>query len=291
MARARDFLKQLFSSLREHQVVDLAAQLAYWALLALFPFVMFLLTVIGYLPLQGIDRQLLSIVYRIMPHPAAQLIDQTIHEIIGRQRGWLLAVTLVGALWSASGGMSGIITALNRAYGVAETRPWWRVKLMSIGLTVAAVVLFIVAAAGLIIGPNVLHHVAAWVRLSSAFDTTWRWARWPTVVASLIMMLAFMYHFLPNVKHRFHLMSVGSIVAVLLWLMVSAAFNLYVSFFHAYARTYGTLATAIVLMIWLYLSALVLILGGEINALIVKHHVTRQSLASEYQSGVFRRAD
>src|SRR4051812_31249411 len=118
-AHVRPFFREVFSSISRNSTFDLAAQLAYWSLLAVFPFLIFLLTVIGYLPLHGLDQEVMSAIYQVMPADAAKLFDQTLHEVIGRQRGWLLVVALLGGVWSASGGISAVISALNRAYEVA----------------------------------------------------------------------------------------------------------------------------------------------------------------------------
>ena len=119
----KDFVKQFIDSFGRDQPLDLAAQLAYYALLSIFPFAMFLLTVVAYLPLHGLDQHIMGAIYSVMPADAAKLFQQTLNEIMGKQRGWLLLGTLAFAIWSASGGASGLITALNRAYDVVETRP------------------------------------------------------------------------------------------------------------------------------------------------------------------------
>src|SRR5262245_11851381 len=123
---AWEFVRELLVTMRRHRIFDLAAIFSYWSLLALFPFAIFLLTVVGYVPVRVLDRLLFETVHRIMPDQAARLFEHTVREVIGRQRGWLLVISLAGALWSATGGMSSTMTALNRAWGVEETRAWWR---------------------------------------------------------------------------------------------------------------------------------------------------------------------
>lgn len=268
----KEFARQFVESFSRNQPFDLAAQLAYYALLSLFPFIMFLLTVIGYVPLHGLDRQVMNTIYDVMPPQAAQLLDQTIHEIIGQQRGWLLVVTLVFALWTASGGASGLITALNRAYDVAETRKSWRVRLRALAVTLAGVVATIVVTAAMLIGPGIVHRIWSFFGLGGAFDRIWALLRWPVAFFTVTVMLALVYYFLPNVKQRFRLITPGSVVAVLAWFVASLGFRLYVSHFTSYARTYGALATVVVLLVWLYLSSLMVILGGEINAIFDRVH-------------------
>ncbi|HZS35758.1 MAG TPA: YihY/virulence factor BrkB family protein [Polyangia bacterium] len=273
----RQFAKELWGQISRNRTFDLAAQFAYWSLLALFPFAIFLLTIIGYVPLHGLDEQVLDIVNNVMPAQAAALFEHTLREVIGRQRGWLLLFALVGSVWSATGGMASTLTALNRAYGVQETRPWWKRKLLCIAMTVGAALAMIVSTAAMLIGPQLVHSLMELLGLGGAFDVIWRWVRWPIVVGGLLFALALVYYFLPNVKQRFRAITPGSVIAVGLWVIVSSAFNAYVSHFHSYAKTYGTLGTAVVLMTWLYLTGLVVILGGEINAVLDRQRAVEQT--------------
>lgn len=263
---ARAFVPAFIASYKRNQPLDLAAQLAYYAILSLFPFAMFVLTVVGYIPLHGLDRQITATIYQLAPVEPARLIDRTIHEILGRQRGWLLWSTLLFALWSASGGTTGLITALNRAYGVAETRAWWKVKLRAIVVTIGAVVGVIIATVAMMIGPGLVHQVWAFFGIGSWFDVLWAILRVPLAVLVLMLMLASLYYFLPNVKQKWRFITPGSVLAVLAWLAASWGFRVYVANFGSYAKTYGALGTVIVLLVWLYLSGLMVILGGEINA-------------------------
>jgi membrane protein len=269
---AREFVRQLWESIGRNQPFDLAAQLAYFALMALFPFLMFLLTIVGYLPLHGVDKQILRAAYDVMPHDTAALLQATLEEIVGRQRGWLLVVTLLFGTWTASGGASGAITALNRAYDVAETRPAWRVKVRALLVTVGALLAGLVATTALLIGPSVVHAIWAFFGLGGAFDRVWSLLRWPVAFFTMTLMLACIYYFLPNVKQKWRFITPGSVVAVLAWLAASWGFRIYVSHFNSYARTYGALGTVVVLLVWLYLSGLMLILGGEINAILDRVH-------------------
>jgi membrane protein len=268
----REFVRQLWESIGRNQPFDLAAQLAYFALLALVPFLMFLLTVVGYLPLHGLDQRIMRTAYDVMPSPAAALLQSTVAEIVGRQHGWLLVSSLVFAIWSASGAVTGLTSALNRAYDVSETRPAWRVKLRALSVTVGAVVAVIVSTAALLIGPNIVHKIWDFFGLGGAFDHLWALLRWPVAMLALITMLASVYYFLPNVQQRFRFITPGSVFAVVAWLVTSWAFRFYVSHFNSYARTYGALGTVIALLVWLYLSGAMVILGGEINAILDRVH-------------------
>jgi membrane protein len=269
---AKELLRQLWQSFGRNQPFDLAAQLAYFAILAIFPFAMFLLTLIGYIPLHGLDQRILGTLYAVLPFDVAALCDSTLHEIVGKQHGWLLWSTLAFALWTASGGASGLITALNRAYDVAETRAAWKVKLRALAVTLGGVVAIIVATAAMLIGPELVRRVWSFFGIGGAFDSLWAVLRWPVATTALMTMVACMYYFLPNVKQKWRFITPGSTVAVLAWIVASVGFRLYVSHFSAYARTYGALGTVVVLLVWLYLSGLMIILGGEINAILDRVH-------------------
>jgi membrane protein len=268
----KEFARQFVESFSRNQPFDLAAQLAYYAVLSLFPFIMFVLTIVGYLPLSGIDRQIMDTLYEVMPVAAARLCDKTLHEILGKQRGGLLVFTLLFALWTASGGVSGLITALNRAYDVAETRPAWKVRLRAVLVTLGSMIAVIIALSAMLIGPELVHRVWDFFGFGGAFDRLWAWLRIPVAVATLMTMTACVYYFLPNIKQKFRLITPGSTVAVLAWMAASFGFRIYVSHFSSYARTYGALGTVIILLVWLYLSSLMIILGGEINAILDRVH-------------------
>jgi membrane protein len=264
--RAREFARQLWGSFGRNLPLDLAAQLAYFAVLSVFPFAMFLLTVLGYIPLHGLDERAIRSLYLVLPVQVAQWLETILREIVGHHRGWLMLSTLLFCVWSASDVVHGLVTALNRAYDVAETRPAWRIRVRAVLVTVGGGVAILVAAVGLLIGPGLLHGVWDLFGIGSAFEHAWRFLRWPAVLLTMMTLLACVYHFLPNVDKAWHFLTPGSIVAVIAWLALSLGFRLYVSHFSSYAKTYGVLGTGILFLMWLYWSSAMVILGGEINA-------------------------
>jgi membrane protein len=268
----KEFARQLVESFGRNQPFDLAAQLAYFAILAIFPFAMFLLTLIGYIPLHGLDDAVLGAIYSVMPTEVARLCESTLKEIVGKQRGWLLVATLLFALWSASGGASGLITALNRAYDVSETRKAWKVKLRALVVTLGGVTAIIIATTAMLIGPEIVRRIWGFFGFGGAFDHLWAVVRWPVAALVMMIMIACVYYFLPNVRQKWRFITPGSSVAVISWILMSLGFRLYVSHFSSYARTYGALGTVVVLLVWLYLSGLMIIMGGEINAILDRVH-------------------
>jgi membrane protein len=265
---ARRFIAELIKAIVHHRLKDMAAQMAFWSLLSLFPFCIFLLTIVGYIPLKGIEDEMLGLLHEVMPVEAWALFDRTVHEVLHRQHGVLLVVSLLAAVWSASSGMSSTLVALNRAWGVDETRPWWRIRLRSLTMIVVAAVLIVVALVALLIGPNVLRTIYDWFDLGKVSVKVWAIIRWPIIVTAMLSMLGGMYHFLPNVKRPLRLFTPGAAVAFGLWITASLLFRVYVSHFNAYAKTYGTLGAAIILLLWLYLSSVTVILGCEVNVII-----------------------
>jgi membrane protein len=273
LAKARRFVRLLVQAVLRHNVVDLGAQLAYWSLLGLIPFVIFLLTLVGYLPLEKLDVQLMTWLAPFMPDAALRLVWETVHEIVGQQRGGLLAVSLVGALWSAAGGASAMQVALNRAYGCTETRAYWKRKTEALLVTLAATLLLGIALVGATVGPDLVRFLLEHLHAGAAFDglaEVWSWARWPLSIVALVVLLAASYQFLPAEHHGVDFGSIGSICAVFGWMLVTWGFKVFVQLFHAYARSYGALAAVVMLMTWIYLSGMSFILGAEVNAIVAR---------------------
>lgn len=281
----KSFARSLADSFMRNETLDLAAQVAYFAILALFPFAMFVLTLMGYIPLHGLDRQVMDALDHVVPPEVGRMIDQTLQEIVGQQRGGLLASTLIFALWTASGGIAGLTTALNRAYGVKETRPIWRVRLRALVVTLAGVVASLVAATAMLVGPELVRHASSFLGIGGAFDRAWASLRWPLALVAMMSMVAFMYHFLPNVQPRRRTILPGSIVAVVGWIAASFGFRVYVAHFGSYARSYGALATVVLLLLWLYIWGVMVIVGGEVNAILdrLRRHIvhTEKSVGTD----------
>jgi membrane protein len=273
------FLSSVWKKSTEDDIFGRSAQLSYYFLLALFPLLLFLITLFGYLDSAGshLRHQLISYLGSVMPSVALRLVVTTIDGITEARGGGKLSFGLAAALWAASSGMNAISQTLNIAYGVRETRPWWRVRLVSIALTIALSVLIISALVIVLYGGEIGRLVAAQVRLGRAFVFTWHVLQWPIALIFVFITFALIYHFAPNLKtrtqdpkfarsdYRRRWLTPGVVVAVTLWLLVSLGFRLYLYFFNSYSATYGSLGALIVLMLWFYLTGAAIILGGEIN--------------------------
>ncbi len=230
-------------------------------LLALFPLLLFLITLFGYFSIAGtrLHSQLISYLSNVMPSVAAQLVVATIDEVTRARGGGKLSFGLLAAPWAASSGMNAIAQALNAAYDVPETRPWWKVRLLSIALTVALAVLIISALLIVLYGGRVGHFLATMIHLGRAFTVTWKILQWPISLAFVFIAFSLIYRCAPNAGARRHGKRLPSaitaaagyhrevVVAVMLWLLVPLGFRLYLHFFNSYSATYGSLGGALII--------------------------------------------
>ena len=266
----KKFFKPLWERLTEHEIFDRAAQLSYYFLLALFPLLLFMMTLLGYFAGESAEvrDKLLSYLARVMPSSAIDLVYTTLNEITQARSGSKLSLGLLAALWAASNGMGAISDTLNGAYGVKETRSWWKVRLTAIVLTVALSILIITALVIVLYGGGIGERLAAYFGLGAAFTIVWKIIQWPLALFFLLVTFTMMYHFGPNVRpKRCQWWSWGTLVAIVLWLLFSFAFRLYLHYFNSYGVTYGSLGALIILMLWFYFTGVSILIGGEINSM------------------------
>lgn len=243
-----------------------AAQLAYYFLFSLFPFLLFLIALLGYVPVPNLLDQIMSLLSTVLPGEAQTLVRDTVHDLVTNQKGGLLSFGIVVALWTASAAVAAIADSLNRAYGVTEGRPFWKVRGIAILLTVALAVMLIASMVLIMFGPQLGHLIAAKVGLGAAFDIAWNVLRWPVILFLLILATAVVYYFAPDVEQDWKWITPGSVLAVVAWILASLAFSYYVNNFGNYNATYGSIGAVIVLLTWMYLTGFFLLVGGEINA-------------------------
>lgn len=248
-----------------------AAQLSFYFVLALFPFLLFLTALLGYFAEAGTELRanMLRYLGSIMPAKAHELIYETVDEISKGRSGGKLSLGLLAAVWVASTGMRAIITALNKAYGVREARPWWKRRLVAIGLTIALAIFILSALTLMLYGSQIALLVARWLNFGDAFTQVWKIIQWFFVLGFVLLAFTSLYSFAPNLKDvKWRWLTPGSLLAVVLWLLISFGFRLYIHLFQTYSTTYGSLGAVIVLLLWLYLTGAVIILGGEVNAVL-----------------------
>jgi membrane protein len=203
----------------------------------------------------------------VMPGEASGLVSQTVQQIVHANSGTGIWLGLAGALWTASSGMGSIMDVLNITYDVDEGRPYWKKRLISIGLTIVVAVLVIVAIVLILYGPTIANAIFGKVGLGNVIDWIWKIAQWPVAVFCVMVAFAIIYYKAPDVEQpAWHWVSPGALVGVLVWLAASFAFRVYLQFFNSYNKTYGALGGVIILLLWFYITAFSILAGSEINS-------------------------
>ena len=265
----KELAKRVWSEIQKDDVFGRSAQLSYYFLLALFPLLLFLTSVIGLIVGSGtgLRHSLFNYLSQVLPGSAFQLVDSTMYEISVASGGGKIASGILAALWAASNGMGAIIDALNAAYGVRDSRTWWRRHLIAIELTIALSVVIISALVIVLYGGRIADHIAATYGLGHLFAITWKILQWPIVLAFMLLAFALIYYFAPDVRNqKWTWITPGAVIGVALWLLISFGFRLYLHFFDSYSKTYGSLGAVIVLMLWLYMTGAAILIGGEVNS-------------------------
>jgi len=246
--------------------LGLAAQLAYYFFLALFPALLFITAIISFIPVAGLLDTITGMLGRVAPGEVLSIIQDQILKIAHEKNGGLLTIGMLGAIWSSSSGVTAIIDTLNQAYDIQESRPWWKVRLLALGLTLALALFIVVSFALVLVGPTLAERVAVWLHVGPAFAWTWKILQWPVVVGLVTFAMAMIYYYAPDAEQEWIWITPGSILATLLWLLISLGFKFYVVHFTSYNATYGAIGGVIVLMLWFYVSALAVLIGAELNA-------------------------
>ena len=259
--------KRVYHEIDDDEVLTRSAALAYYFVSALFPMIFFLMAMLGlFAQSHDLQSSLLNYAARFMPGDAYSLIQKTIKEVANNSSGLKLAFGLVLALWSGSGGIVSIMDALNRCYHVKDSRPWWKQRLMAIALTIAISVLTIAALAIVLYGGNIVNFVGSHVGLSSVSVIAWRIVQWPIALFFVVLSFALLYYWSPDTEQQWLWITPGSVVGVVTWIGASLLFRVYLHFFNSYSKTYGSLGAVIILLLWLYISGMAVLLGGEINS-------------------------
>ena len=249
-----------------------ASALAYQMLFSLFPFILFLIALIGFLHLPDFFSWLRLQSELVLSPQALEQVNPVIDQL-QQSKGGLLSVGIVIALYTASAGVRLMMSAMNAAYDVVEGRPLWKRFPLSIIYTVGIAGMLLIAAALMVLGPQVMGWIAAQVGLEYFIVTLWTLLRWPVIVILLMVAVALIYFVMPDVKQEFRFITPGSVLAVVVWIIASLGFGLYVKEFANYNAMYGSIGAIIVLLLYFYISAAVLLLGAEMNAVI--EHMSR----------------
>lgn len=262
-----EVIKRTAKGFSEHDLSTYAAALAYRALFSIFPFILFLLALLGFLHLPDFFDWLRSQADLLLPPVAMEQVGPVIDQLQDSQSG-LMSFGILLALWTASIGVRSLMNAMNRVYAVEESRPSWKLVLLSVAYTVGLAVMLLLAAGFMTLGPQVMSWLASQIGMEQMLVTLWTWIRWPLAILLMMLAVALIYYATPDVEQDFRFITPGSVVAVIVWLAASIGFGIYVQNFGNYNATYGSIGAIIVLLLYFYISAAVLLLGAQLNATI-----------------------
>jgi membrane protein len=265
----KELAKRVWNEASNDDVWGRAAQLSYYFLLALFPLLLVLMAILGIFADKGtqLRESLIGYLGQVMPASAGELVQKTVDELSSSAGGGKISVGLLATLWAASNGMGAVSETLNSAYNVKESRPWWKSRLVAIGLTIALAILIVAALALLLYGYEIADAVTSWAGLSGVFKITWKIAQWPIVLFFILLAFNLIYYFAPDLKEQeWKWVTPGAAIGVGLWLLVSFAFKTYLKYFNSYSATYGSLGALIIMMLWFYFTGMAILFGGEVNS-------------------------
>ena len=258
------FILSLIKRIKDDQISALASQMAYRLLLSFFPFMIFLLSIIAYTPLKSVD--LLVFLQGIIPVEALTLVETTVREVTEVRKGELLSFSLLGTIWAASGGTKAIMRALNTAYDEREKRSFIKVQLLSIVFTLGLVIALLATTVLLVFGNLLGNYLSQFPKFSTALMPVWNMFRYVIMGAVMIAAFTFIYQYTPSRRLKLREVLPGSLFSTAGWIIISIVFSFYVDNFANYSNLYGGIAAIFILMIWIYLSSIILLIGGEINA-------------------------
>ncbi len=263
-----DFLKKLYDRFIFDEVPALSSQLSYSLVLAFFPFLIFVLTLVGYTPLT--NERVLSGLVGILPDATYHMVIDITKDILIKRSSTLLSISMLGTLWASSNGISALIIAFNKAYNHAESRHFIMVKSMTIfytiGLALVIIIIFFLIIFGEVIGKYIFEAAG----YSYYFRRIWNIVRYIVSLLFVFIVILMLYYFLPNKKLCFKEVIPGSIFSTIAWVGISLAFSFYINNFTGYTATYGSIGGILILLLWLYWSSVILIMGVELNAVLVE---------------------
>jgi membrane protein len=261
-----ELLKRTARETNDDDCLGLAAQLAYYFFLALFPAVLFLVALASFFPLSNFADDVVRTLRPIAPADVLTFLQEQLERLSNSDNGGILTLGILGAIWSSSAALVAIVSSLNRAYDIDEGRPWWKVRLTAIGLTLALSLLVLISFTLVVAGPTIAEHLASSFGFGSVFEWGWKVLQWPLAFFLVSTAIGLVYYFAPDAEQDWVWITPGAVLGTLLWVMVSLAFKYYVANFGQYNVTYGAVGAVIVLLLWFYLSGLAILVGAELNA-------------------------
>jgi membrane protein len=258
------FADQLYCRYQDDEVSALGAQMTYYLILAFFPFLIFIMTMVRYTSVTTED--ILGNLSPFIASSSYKIIHDFVTETLQKGNKTLLSFGMIGALWASSSGVSAIMRGLNKAYDEEENRPWWKIQLISLLLTVALGVVILISFVLLIFGQAIGEFVFKQLQFPANFDTIWGIIKYGIPIATMLIVFMFLYKIMPNKRLSFREVVPGSLFTTFGWIITSILFAFYVNHWGNYTKVYGSIGGIIVLLIWLYISSIIILLGGEVNA-------------------------
>lgn len=262
--KAKRFAKSLYARFKDDDVPSVGAQLTYYLILSFFPFLIFLVSVLSFFQLSG-DSALNEFI-RLLPADTGESLRKTLAEVTENRNGAVLSFGMLGTIWAASSGVGAIMKGLNKAYDEKETRPFWKVRGISVLSTLVLAVVILVSMLLLVFGQVLGEYLFRFLGFPDGFTIIWRVAQIVLPVLAMFGVFALLYWATPDRRLKFREVLPGAAFAALGWIVSSLLFSIYVNQFANYSKTYGSLGGIIVLLVWLYISSIIIMLGGEINA-------------------------
>jgi membrane protein len=258
--------KRTFNETLADDVLNLAAQQAYYFFFALFPALLALISIASFFPVHNLVDEVVQRMSTVAPQDVIEIVKNQLVEISRTNAGGLLTFAFLLTLWSSSAAVVSLSGTLNTAYDITEGRPWWKVRLVAIGLTIGLAFFILVSMTLIVAGPTIAERVADAMRLGPVFEWGWKILQWPLVFALVATAIALVYYFAPDAEQDWVWITPGSVLATVLWVVISLGFKVYLARFGSYNETYGTIGGVMVLLLWFYLSGIALLVGAELNA-------------------------
>ncbi len=261
-----ELIKRTFNEAIKDDVQSLAAQQAYYFFFALFPALLTLISIASFFPIHNLVDEITRALGGVVPGDIVDIINTQIKEISSSGTGGILTFGFLLTIWSSSAALVAMTTTLNKAYDIIEERPWWKVRLTAIALTIGIAFFILTSVALVIAGPTLAEQLASRMQLGEAFKWTWWVLQWPLVLALVATGIGMIYYFAPDAEQEWVWITPGSVLATVTWLVVSLGLKFYLTNFADYNETYGTVGGVIVLLLWFWLSGLAILIGAEFNA-------------------------
>jgi membrane protein len=271
--------KRVATEFNDDNVLDGAAMLAYYFFFALFPMLIFLMSMLGIVGGQGIGNNVVDQITRIMPSSASTIVHETMKQALQASNGAKLSFGILITLWSAAAGMTGLMAALNNVFEVRETRSFIKSKSIALGLTIGNSLIVLVGIVLLLYGGNIADHF-----LAGHLNIVWKVIQYPVAIFFLLLSYSTIYYFAPNIEHpHWAWVTPGSVIGVALWVIASVGLRVYLHFSNSYNATYGAIGGVMILMLWFYVTGLAVLIGGEVNSEIEKAAGANQKRAAARQ--------